>query len=424
MQVYEQKIIGGIVAGLIPPSAIDLTSADFESEDLGACLRIAKQLEAAGTGIDAEIIKLHLYETSHGFFGEDDFLVMAQAAKSASVVYEAVEKIKGASLRTRLLTETANIALHDKKSGAELLTELRDLVDKSERSYSTTENSFVYLKDIAPKTRAVISDLHENKSYAVSTGFGTLDDQLLDGFSRGDAHIIVGFTGAGKSAFALNCAINQAKAGNVVGVVSREMSDVESHMRLVAGQANIPRYDIRMGMSTGTQTRLHEAIEQLNALPIAFDTHTSNVEGLRGQVRRMVEKDGMCILYVDYLQLMTSTGNASTRANEVQAISRTLKLIAMENRIPVVPLCQFNRGAMSASIYDILGHLKESSGIEQDASTISYIQIEQADGQVKDAKITILKNRNGATFKEVGFRYDGPTFTFREKIDERHSDRY
>lgn len=419
MQVYEQKVIGGIVAGLVSPATVDLTSADFESEDLGACLRIAKQLEVAGTKIDADIIKLRLYETDQGFFGPDDFRLMAQSVGSASVVYDAVEKIKGASLRTHLLTQSANIALHDKKTGGELLTELRSLVDDSEKNYSTSENSFVYLKDISVKTRAVINDLHANKSYAISTGFGLLDDELLDGFSRGDAHIIVGFTGAGKSAFALNCAMRQAAAGNVVGVVSREMSETENHIRIISGKANIPRYEIRMGLGGHTRARLLETVATLDDLPIAFDTCTSNVEALRTQARRMVERDDMKILYVDYLQLMSSASGHSSRANEVQAISRTLKMIAMENKIPVVSLCQFNRGAMSANLFEILGHLKESSGIEQDASTISYIQIEQTEQpqQVKDAKITILKNRNGATFNAVNFRYDGPTFTFTEVIN-------
>lgn len=426
MSVYEQKIIGGIVKGLVSPAAVDLTSADFESEDLGACLRIAKQLELTGVQIDAEIIKLRLYEANQGFFESNDFRVMAQSVQSASVVYEAVEKIKGLSLRTKLLTATANIALHDEKTGSELLAELRDLVDSSERSFTTSENSFVYLKDIAVKTRGVIDDLHAGISYAISTGFGTYDDLLLDGFSRGDSHIIVGFTGAGKSALALACAKNQAHAGEVVGIVSREMSDTENHMRLIANESNVPRYLIRKGMSDFTHRDLHKAIDESEGLPIAFDVATSNVEGLRSKVRMMVERDGLKILYVDYLQLMSSQGSGDNRANEVQAISRNLKLIAMENKIPVVSLCQFNRGAMNASLFDILGHLKESSGIEQDASTISYIQIEQTEEskKIKDAKVTILKNRNGATFESVNFDYDGAVFRFKEKIDDSHQDGY
>jgi replicative DNA helicase len=130
----------------------------------------------------------------------------------------------------------------------------------------------------------------------------------------------------------------------------------------------------------------------------------------------MVEGFDMKILYVDYLQLLSSKHGAGNRATEVQAISRTLKEIAMDNKIPVVSLCQFNRSAGQANIYDILSHLKESSGIEQDASTILYIQIEKTDQpkQVKDAKLTVLKNRNGATFKPIDLHYRGETFTFSE----------
>ena len=79
-------------------------------------------------------------------------------------------------------------------------------------------------------------------------------------------------------------------------------------------------------------------------------------------------------------------------------------------------MCQFNRGAANATIYDILGHLKESSGIEQDASTIMYVQLEKTEErkQIKEAKITILKNRNGASFHSVDLEYHGEIFTFNE----------
>ena len=149
-----------------------------------------------------------------------------------------------------------------------------------------------------------------------------------------------------------------------------------------------------------------------------MNTKTDVVENLRPQVKRWVESRGLQILYVDYLQLLLTEQKGSNRADAVSTVSRTLKLIAMENNIPVVSLCQFNRAAANASVFEILGMLKESSSIEQDASTVSYVQIEKntMDNPNRAAQLTVLKNRNGATFKPINLNYHGPTFTFTENL--------
>lgn len=416
MNTYETRIIGGIVAGTVRASDIDLAPSDFSSEDAGAAIIAAQGLEASGIKIDASILHARLDPNSDSFYTASDFELMAKQASSAAVVWDAVDKVKGEALKTMLLSETANLALRKEQSGTALLDSLKDLVLRADANYRTSENNFVFLSELVPKVKAVYNDLHAGVSYAVSTGFELIDAEILDGFSRGDEHILVGFTGSGKSALALNMARRQAINGVTVGIVSREMSDIENIMRLQSSDAEIPRWTMRKGMFDSTLENLHKNIDKLSELPICFDTRTTDVNELRPQVRRMVESYNLQILYVDYLQLMSAKSSNTTRANEVQAISRTLKEIAMENKIPVVSLCQFNRGAMQASIFEILAHLKESSGIEQDASTILYVQLEKTEErkQVKDAKVTVLKNRNGATFHSVELQYQGDIFTFSE----------
>lgn len=411
MREYEKIIIGGIAGGIVAPSAVNLNGADFSDGDLGACLELAREMEAGGKLIDPEILALRL----DSFWNADDFRMMARGAGSISVVMEAADKIKGASLKTFLLAKAAQIAVHEDKTGAELLDELRAVVDVADRSYKTAENNFVFVKDLIPKMKAVYEDFHAGRSYAVSSGFDKLDDAILDGFSRGDEHIIVAFTGQGKSALALNCAKNQASAGMCVGVVSREMAEIENVMRLQSSATGVERWKMRKGLTLTDFYTLNDNLEDLGRLPIAFDVRTTDVESLRPQVRKMVEVYDMKILYVDYLQLMTSSKNSS-RAEEVAAVSRGLKLIAMENKIPVVSLCQFNRSAVTASVFDLLSFLKESSGIEQDASTIIYLQIEKTEEPktMKDGLITILKNRNGAVFSKVPMTYRGEIFQFYE----------
>ncbi len=416
MNIYEKRIIGGVVKGVVRPSEIDLVNSDFESADLGACMTFARQLESEGRAIDADLLCSRLAEKDSGFYVADDFKLMAASVASASIVWESVDKVKSAALKAFILKETATVALLDTKTSTELLDRIKAIVTKADDHYRTSENNFVFLAELAPKVKAVYDDLFNGVSYSVPTYFPQIDDLIIDGFSRGDEHIIVGFTGSGKSALALAFAREQAKQGLCVGVVSREMSDIESVMRLQSSDAKIPRWQMRKGMRDRTHTDLTDHLTTFADLPIAFDTRTTDVESLRSQVKRMVEGYDMKILYVDYLQLLSSKGNQSTRAGEVQAISRTLKEIAMENKIPIVSLCQFNRGAAQATVFDILGHLKESSGIEQDASTILYIQLEKTEErkEVKDAKLTVLKNRNGATFHSVELNYRGETFSFTE----------
>lgn len=413
---YEQKIIGGIVSGLIVPSGVDLASTDFENADLGRCLEIARELELENKPINAEVLISRLSEQD--FYNVNDFNLMAQSCGSVSMALEAVDRVKGKALKSFLLQQTASLAIADKKTGTQILDNLRDLVTHAEQYYQTSDNNFVFLKDLVGQVKGVYTDLHAGTSYAVSTGFPEIDEHIVDGFSKGDLHVIVGFTGQGKSALALNCAKFQAKQNICVGVLSREMSAIENVMRLQSAETGTARWKIRKNLYIDDFYKLTDNLDEIAKLPIAFDTRTKDIESLRPQVRKMVEQYDMQILYVDYLQLLSSSKN-STRAEEVAAVSRGLKEIAMENKIPVVALCQYNRAAANASVFDLINFLKESSGIEQDSSTIVYIQIEKTEEkkQIKDAKLTVLKNRNGATFASVDLRYHGEIFTFYEARD-------
>lgn len=415
--VDERRIVGGIVAGHVLPSAVPVDPSDFSDRELAACLDEARRLEKDGIGIDAEVLAARLAERDIAFYSPTDLDLMAIAAQSASVVHDSAAKVKESSLRTHLLAAAASVATMEQASGRELLRVLREALARAERDYSPAEADFVWISELKEKMRGVYRDLKEGVSYAVPTYFMQLDRTLGDGLSRGDLHIICGFTGQGKSALALNFARNQAKAGHKVGIVSREMSDVENVMRLQTTDSGVPRWAIKKNMHDADHEALSANLETLAELPIALSTRTETVEELRTQIGRMVEEHGMQIVYVDYLQLMHSERNKS-RAEEVAAVSRTLKLIAMENRIPVVALCQFNRGAVSANKWDLLSYLKESSAIEQDASTILYVKFDKDEEMAKtrSGTMTMLKNRNGASFTDIPVTYRGEVFTFEEAV--------
>lgn len=414
MNLYENRIIGGIVAGYVSADAIPLGPSDFEA--LGDVFEAARAIKEAGSKIDAALLADRMADS---FYSIQDFELMARSVNSASVVFEAVEKVKAASLKTFLLNQTAELALKNDRSAAEILEQLKLIISHAETEYRTVADDFVMLSDLVDQVKGVLSDLKEGVSFAIPTGFRAIDDLLLDGFSKGDEHVIVGFTGSGKTALALNCALHQAKQGQLVGFVSREMSSTENVLRMLCSDTGTERWKVRKEMFNDTYTDLLNHLDgEFGKHPITVNTKTDVVENLRPQVKRWVEAKGLQILYVDYLQLLLTEQKGANRADAVSTVSRTLKLIAMENNIPVVSLCQFNRAAANASVFEILGMLKESSSIEQDASTVSYVQIEKntMDNPNRAAQLTVLKNRNGATFKPINLNYHGPTFTFTENL--------
>lgn len=413
--IYEKIIIGGISGGTVKPSDVDLAPGDFGEADLSRFFAASHRLETEGKPISAEV--LDLVAGYDGFYQARDLESWQQSARSAAVVFEAVEKIKSGNLKSYLLRESANIALRENLSGEQILDVMREIVEHAEMNYKTLDNSFQHISEVVKKNEAIYRDLHGGISYAVPTFFKDLDDQITDGFSKGDMHTVVGFTGAGKTSLALTIAKAQARRGAKVAWLTREMSSEQNVTRMVAGETQIPRRKIRKNLPADILNELLFSLKELSNLPFFLDKTTSDVESLKPKVKRMVETHGIEILYVDYLQLMSSSKN-STRANEVASVSRTLKEIAMDNNIPVVPLCQFSRGAMNANIYEIMNYLKESSGIEQDSSTILYVQVEKTEEKKerKDAKVTVLKNREGATFQPIEFWFKGETFEFQQKL--------
>lgn len=418
-QLWEKRVIGGIVAGHIEPSSLPLDPSDFTDQELGQCLSIARRLEQEKLPVDAEILASRLAQSEGCFYSPRDLDLMALSASSASVVHDAVSKMRASALKSFVLQRAAELALKKESPGAALLAELREIVLSAEAGYRSTDGDFVWLSELREPVEAVYTDLFNGVSYAVPTYFAAIDRNLGDGFSKGDLHIVCGFTGQGKSALALNFARAQALNGHRVGIVSREMSAVENVLRLQATDSATPRWMVKRGMYERTYRELLENLGRLSSLPIAINTRTDSIEELRPQVARLASEGQVDVLYVDYLQLMHSQRRTGSRAEEVAAVSRNLKLIAMENRIPVVALCQFNRGAMNATKYDLLSYLKESSGIEQDASTILYVKFDKDDetAAVKRGTVTVLKNRNGASFQDIPVNYRGETFAFEEDPD-------
>jgi len=239
----------------------------------------------------------------------------------------------------------------------------------------------------------------------------TLLDKLTSGLQPSDLIIIAARPSMGKTAFAMNIAENAAVLdGKVVGVFSLEMSREALLMRMLASHAQVDSKDLRQGFLTKDDMRkLTRATEQLSHSKLFIDDSPSiSVSEMRAKARRLRQTEGLDLLIVDYLQLMSAVPiggkRFENRTQEVSAISRGLKALAKELKVPVVALSQLSRAPESrgGDHRPQLSDLRESGSIEQDADVVAFIFREEMykkdDPDLEGrAEIIVAKQRNGPT---------------------------
>jgi len=234
-------------------------------------------------------------------------------------------------------------------------------------------------------------------------------DEKTSGLQPSDLVILAARPSMGKTSFAMNIAENAAIHGSkVVGVFSLEMSKEALLQRMLCSVARVDAHKFRTGSLWQDDTRkIQQAIEQLAHAPIFVDdTPGISISEMRAKARRLVQSQGkLDLLIVDYLQLMSGGGGRryENRTQEVSAISRGLKGLAKELRVPVLALSQLSRAPETRGSGDHrpqLSDLRESGSIEQDADVVMFIFREEVykpdDPELEGrAEIIIAKQRNG-----------------------------
>jgi replicative DNA helicase len=253
-------------------------------------------------------------------------------------------------------------------------------------------------------------------------------DKLTSGLQPSDLIIIAARPSMGKTALAMNIAENAAVLdGKVVGVFSLEMSREALLMRMLASHAQVDSKDLRQGFLTKDDMRkLTRATEQLSHSKLFIDDSPGiSVSEMRAKARRLRQTEGLDLLIVDYLQLMSAVPiggkRFENRTQEVSSISRGLKAIAKELGVPVVALSQLSRAPESrgGDHRPQLSDLRESGSIEQDADVVMFIFREevykQDDPDLKGlAEIIIAKQRNGPIGKfNLAFLHNSTRFANR-----------
>lgn len=244
----------------------------------------------------------------------------------------------------------------------------------------------------------------------VGTGYGKLDE-LLSGFQPSDMIILAARPSVGKTAFALNIAANAStELGRGVLMFSLEMSKEQLVQRLLCMVGHVDSQRLRSGyLARGEFHKLPQAADKLSRANLYIDeTPNINVLELRSKARRHAAQHTVDLVIIDYLQLMTTGGRAENRQVEIAEISRAIKGLARQLRVPVLALSQLSREAeKDDSGIPKLSHLRESGAIEQDADVVLMLSRPKAyesEGRDNVLRLDVAKQRNGPTgFVELLF---------------------
>lgn len=410
----EQALLGGLMLdnGAWDKVADLVTEADFCRPDHRLIFAAISVLGERREPFDAVTISEYLESRGEiadagglGYLGS-----LVRDTPSAANVADYARIIRDRALLRELITTGNDIV------GSAFHTEGRpatELVDEAERRIleiaqrgQRQGSGFVHLRSVLGDTIDRLDMLHQagGSITGVSTGF-TRFDEFSAGLQRGDLIVIAGRPSMGKTTLAINVAENAALGARLsVAVFSMEMSVDQLALRMISSLGRVDQAHLRNGRFSDEEwPRINGAIRQMAEAKIFIDdTPALTPTEVRSRARRLQREHGLDLIVLDYLQLMRVAGNTENRATEISEISRSLKALARELKVPVIALSQLNRSVeQRQDKKPVMSDLRESGAIEQDADMIVFIYRDEVYNQNTPRKgiadITIGKQRNGPT---------------------------
>jgi replicative DNA helicase len=412
----EQSVLGGL---LLDNTAFDrigdmVSEQDFYRDDHRRIFRHISRLIERGKPADVVTVdeSIKASEDKDKTGGITYLAALAGNTPSAHNVRRYAEIVRECAVLRRLIevsTEIADGALNRMgKEVGQLLDEAESKIFQIAEAGAKTRQGFIEIQPLLTQVMERIDLLYHKDNPSditgIPTGYRDLDRDT-SGLQPGDLIIIAGRPSMGKTALALNIAEHVAVENKLpVAVFSMEMSGSQLAMRLLGSIGRLDQHKLRTGrLSDDDWNRLTNAVGKLHDAPILVDESGAlNALELRARARRLHRQYGaLGLIIVDYLQLMQASSEGENRATEISEISRSLKSLAKELKVPVVALSQLSRAVeqRTGPKRPIMSDLRESGAIEQDADLILAIYREEVytpDTPDKGmAEIIILKQRNG-----------------------------
>lgn len=323
---------------------------------------------------------------------------------SANVEYYA-RVVKDDSVRRSVITMAQEITARAFEAGSES----RALIEEAEKKiFELAEdrqtNAYQSAAELIPGVVEKLHELHKNKNAfsGLPTGYPELDS-LTTGLHKAELIILGARPSIGKTTFALNMATYMALHKKIpVGFFTCEMSNPMILMRMLASESRLDFKNLRSGLlKPGDFVNISQAVSRIYEAPFYTDD-TPNIPllDLRAQARRMRKKEGVEIIFIDYITLITPEARDIPRHEQVAEVSRSLKALARELDIPIVALSQVSRDVEGKR--PTLAHLRESGSLEQDADLVMFLHRERSNEQepegpnpVIPTQLIVEKNRNG-----------------------------
>ena len=421
----EEAVLGSILIDSMTITQIAgfLSADDFYRETNRQCFKVCYDLFERDEAIN-QITVWHEMENRDWLKDEGPGYLsnlVAVTPTSVHIKHYASLVHRTATMRRLIDTaiEIADIGYQDNPDVDDALSTAEDALfgirqGTQNRDFVPLADSLVpYLEESSPLDQM---DGQQDTSPIV-TGYKRLDNLLVGGLQRSDMVVLAARPSVGKSMMGLNFTLSAAKAGYKVGIFSLEMGREQIAMRLLAAQSRVNHQKIRSRIqSPSEEDQVINSIGLLSDLTIYVDdTPFQTVAEMRGKARRLQMTHGLDFLIVDYMQLINGGSNGrrdGNRAQEVSEISRQMKGMARDLKIPVLAISQLSRAVEHRTSHrPMLSDLRESGSIEQDADVVMFIHREEKFATEEEwnkthptepfprdrATLIIAKHRNGPT---------------------------
>jgi len=423
----ERSVLGAMLSD--PDQVIDmaeekLIAADFFQPAHQELFKALGDMRSRGVPVDPATVLQYLEDRKLGdLIGGPSLLgELSSAVVSVLTAPSHIETVRQKSLLRHLQQACAKIVYDSQErqhAPDEVLDEAEQLI--FEISNRGVSNSAMEPRQVVMQAIEIIERTMKMKGRydGMATGFNDLD-KLTTGFKPGEMIVIAARPGVGKTALALSMAKNFiskrydeqldrfVEPGHPVAFFSLEMTAEQLMLRLLASSANVKLQSIRDGKLTDSDLNGVSLVgEQVASMPLYIDESSMlSINQLRAKARRMKKMYNIQVLIIDYLQLLISTSDKArdNRQVEVAEISRGIKALAKELKIPIIVLAQLNRKPEEGNQEPALHHLRESGSIEQDADVVlllsrSFEKDPEDQGRGIRATLNIAKQRNGPTDK-------------------------
>ena len=343
--------------------------------------------------------------------GMDYLLTLTNLVVSENNTKDYVRIIKNKSYARRIINVASTI-MEESYDGSYDVGELLDRAENKilDITRSRASSDFKKSAEVFDETLAKLQKIYTQKDEV--TGVKSLYkdlDRMTTGFQKGDLVILAARPSVGKTAFALNLAINAATyASGGVAIFSLEMPAEQLATRMLGARSHVSLQKLRTGkLSEDDWSKISEAINELRRQNYYIDdTPGIKISDMFAKCRSLKNETGLSLVIVDYIQLIQSSSRAESRQQEVSDISRRLKALARELEVPVIALSQLSRGVeQRQDKKPMLSDLRESGAIEQDADLVMFLyredyyekkELDEQDNTV-EVELILAKHRNGPT---------------------------